>query len=50
MNNIGSVHMNCYEFMRGYEAKIAQNTNNLLKRRLLMHHDGVLPQIIAVES
>ena len=46
-----SVLMNLYEFMRGEVAKITKkNTNNLLKLPLLMHRDGVFPNIIVVES
>jgi hypothetical protein len=37
-----TVDMNLNEFMRSYEAKMAQNTNNSLKQRMFIHLDDVL--------
>jgi hypothetical protein len=45
-----TVHMNLNEFMHSYEAKIAQNTNNLFKQHILIHLDDVLGKISVVES
>jgi hypothetical protein len=45
-----TVHMNLNEFMRSYEAKIAQNANNSFKHQILIHLDDVLGKISIVES
>jgi len=42
--------MNLHEFMRGYDAKITQNTINSYKHQFLIHPDDVLGQISALES
>jgi hypothetical protein len=45
-----TVDMNLNEFMRSYEAKMAQNTNNSLKQRIFIHLDDVLGKKSIVES
>jgi hypothetical protein len=44
-----TVHMNFNEFIRIYEVKIAQNTNNSFKQQILIHLDDVLGKISIVE-
>jgi hypothetical protein len=44
-----TVHMNLNEFMRSYKAKIAQNSNNSSKQRILIHLDDVLGKISIAE-
>jgi len=34
-----SIYINLYEFMRGYEATITENANNLFKQQFLMRLD-----------
>jgi hypothetical protein len=45
-----TVDMNLNEFMRSYEAKKAQNTNNSFKQLVLIHLDDVLGNKSIVES
>jgi hypothetical protein len=45
-----TVHMNLNEFMRSYDAKIAQNANNSFKQRILIYLDDVLGKISIVET
>jgi len=49
IDNIRTVHMNLNEFVCSYEAQIAQNANNSLRQRNLLHPDDDLGEINVVE-